>query len=324
MSVESEAADAAVIPDHQRLAATERATVAVVIPTPGRSARLDRCLESLSRQTHLPLETVVVVPSEEAMEEIARCGLAVQVRVCAGNASFSRMVNDGIASTTGEWVLLVNDDVVLTPHFLERLVSDIPPAPGIGMMCGKLLAADGRTIDSTGQFVSRAWTARERGYKTADVGQCDSPGYVFSVPGAAALYRRRMLEEIAVQGRYFDEGFGTYLEDLELGWRAQHAGWRAYYVPAARAIHARGSTTKSRRPRWPFLQRYYLPWISPALQARYIRNRYRLMARYGSPWTLLRDGPWILWYELRLWVYLLSFGRETLRAMWRIRKTSQG
>jgi GT2 family glycosyltransferase len=237
--------------------------------------------------------------------------------VSAEPFSFCQSANRGIGASSGAWVLLLNDDVVLAPHFLERLLAGVPADGRIGMVCGKLLASDGQCLDSTGQFVSRAFTAVERGHGEPDRGQYDVPGYVFSVPGAAGLYRRQMLEELAINGQPFDERLGMYLEDLELGLRAQRAGWRAYYVPQAVATHVRGATAKTRRPPWRWLARSYLPWLAPELQARYVLNRYAVMRRYGSVGRLLRDSPWLLWYELRLWGYLLGLSRSTLRVILR-------
>ncbi len=276
----------------------ERITVpiSVVIPTSGPSERLNRCLEALHFQT-LPLQDVQVVEVSAASPERAYC----------------HAVNAGINATSGEWVLLLNDDVILASTFLERLLHDAPLDEQIGMLCGKLLRPDGMTIDSTGQFVSRARTAQERGYNQQDHGQFQTPGYVFSVPGAAAVYRRSMLNAIG----FFDECFGMYLEDLELGWRAQRAGWKAYYVPRALGYPGRGATAKTRRPRWPWLRRYYLPWLSPPLQARCIINRYQLIMQYESLWGLLRDAPWILWYEAALWAYLLCCEWQTARLVGR-------
>ena len=238
---------------------------------------------------------------------------------CGGAFSFCRAANLGIAAAGGEWILLLNDDVVPAPSFLERLVADVPDDDRIGMVCGKLLAPDGRTIDSTGQFLSRARTARERGHRAIDAGQFDVAGEVFSVPGAAALYRRRMLDSLVVGERqYFDERLSMYLEDLEFGWRAQRAGWRAYYVPGAIATHARGATAKRQTTAWPWVRRFYLPALSPKLQVRYILNRYRLIATYDTFLSLLRDSPWLLWYELRLWAYLLCLERRTLHLFMRV------
>jgi len=292
--------------------------VAVVIPSAARAEQLGRCLDALAGQRLRPREIVVIGPGMDRTDGMMSRWPGTRGISCPGPFSFSRVVNRGIAATTGAWVLFLNDDVVLRSGFIEQLLRAIPADARIGMVCGKLLASDGRTIDSTGQYVSRARTARERGYRAVDVGQFDEPGYVFSVPGAAALYRRRMLEALAVRGQCFDENLGMYLEDLDLGWRAQRAGWRAYYVPDACATHTRGASAKPRRPRWSYLRRYYLPWLSPALQARYIINRYTLIRKYDAWWRLLRDSPWILWYEVRLWAYLIGVERRTLRLLWRI------
>ena len=290
--------------------------VSVVIPTCGNSSRLDHCLESLSGQYLKPFEVMVVSSTANQLYRFGSHSPAVKTVTCPHPASFSRAVNCGINATSGAWVFVLNDDVVLRPSFIKHLLGNLPDDQKIGMICGKLLSADGRTLDSTGQFVSRSRTARERGHRSVDRGQFNKPGYVFSVPGAAALYRRDMLEAIAEQGKYFDEEMGMYLEDLDLGWRAEHAGWRAYYVPEALGFHARGASAKTRSPRWRWLGRYYLPWLSPELQARYILNRYRLILNNDSVMTFVRDLPWIVWYELRLWAYLVGFERKTLRLVW--------
>lgn len=298
-------------------AARTTPAVSVVIPSWSRSERLERCLDALRAQSLRPLDILVVGDGRGAADGLAGPWPSARVVRCSQPISFCRAANCGIAASRGEWVLLLNDDVVLAPRFIERLLNGIPADHRIGMACGKLLAEDGRTIDSTGQFVSRARTARERGYRSLDVGQFSEPGYVFSVPGAAALYRRRMLEAIAVGTQYFDERLGMYLEDLDLGWRAQRAGWRGYYVPDALARHMRGGTAKTRAPRWPWLRRYYLPQLSPKLQARYIMNRYAVIAKHDSWLRVLRDLPWIAWYELRLWTYLVCFERKTCLLLWR-------
>lgn len=293
------------------------ARVSIVIPTAGCSPRLERCLRAVTGPDGPAREVFIVSQAFAARREEVRDGVPVAYLPCAGRASFPRAVNRGIAASRSEWVLVLNDDVELGTGFVANLLAGLPDDPAIGMGCGKLLAADGRTIDSTGQQVSRARTARERGHGEPDRGQFDAAGEVFSVPGAAALYRRAMLDQLALgTAHYFDERLVMYLEDLELGRRAQRAGWRGYYVPEAVAFHARGATAKTRRPRWPWLRRYYLPWLSPRVQARVILNRYRLMHAYDSWPRLLADSPWILWHEARLWTYLLFIERASARRLW--------
>ena len=67
------------------------------------------------------------------------------------------------------------------------------------------------------------------------------PAWVFGASGAAALYRREALDDVAYPaGEVFDEAFFAYREDADLAWRLQRRGWRCLYWPAARAWHARG------------------------------------------------------------------------------------
>ena len=289
--------------------------LSVIIPSLALTERLAACLDAIAAQRMRPVGVWVVLTTWTSRALVQTRWPSTRLIRCPSPASFCRAVNTGMARTQTPWILVLNDDVIMDPDFIERLLGGIPSDPRIGMVCGKLLSQDGRCLDSTGQFVSRARTAVERGHGSARVDRFSQPGMVFSVPAAAALYRRTMLEAIAVQGRYFDERLGIYLEDLDLGWRAQRAGWRAYYVPDATARHIRGATAKTRTPQWSWLRRYYLPWLAPALQVRYVLNRYRLIARYDTPASILADLPWIAWYEARLWAYLLVFERYTIRLL---------
>src|SRR3989338_6010416 len=86
----------------------------------------------------------------------------------------------------------------------------------IGMVSGKLLRSDRRIIDSAGLFLSCWRTAKERGYGLKDRGQFEKEEYVFGVNGAAAFYRKKMLDEIKLGSEYFDSDFHIFYEDLDV------------------------------------------------------------------------------------------------------------
>lgn len=293
-------------------------SAAVVIPSLTWTARLERCLDSVALQDPQPADVVVVLSKPTGTPPAPTRWPFARVLRCARPPSFCRAVNAGIAATHAPWVLVLNDDVMLDPDFLRRLSEAIPDDPKIGMVCGALLSADGLRIDSTGQSRSKAWIAVEREHGARAPSRFVNAGEVYSVPAAAALYRRVMLETLAVRAGYFDERFGMYLEDLELGCRAQRAGWRAYYVPAAVAWHVRGATAKTRSPKWAWLARYYFPCLAPKLQVRYVLNRYQLMARYQTLRERFTDLPWVAWYEARLWTYLVCCEPDTVRLFRRV------
>jgi hypothetical protein len=221
--------------------------VSVVIVNWNSGDDLVGCLESLADQTRAPLEVLVVDnASADGSADRAQARFPTVTFLLLGeNRGFCGGANAGIAGARGQAVLLLNPDTVFDPRLLERAVPALA-RDGVGFVAPKVLRFDRRTIDTTGQGVSR-WLRRvvERGYGEADRGQFDQPGPVDSVCGAVALYGPRLLARLAPQGRLFDEDFFAFWEDADVGARARRVGLYGWYVPTAIAYHRRGGT----RPR---------------------------------------------------------------------------
>jgi GT2 family glycosyltransferase len=100
---------------------------------------------------------------------------------------------------------------------------------------------DRELIDGAGDMLNWRGGGRRRGHGERDAGQYDHPEEVFGPCGGAAMYRRGALQ--AVGG--FDEAYNAYYEDIDWAFRAQLAGYRCRYVPAAVLYH-RGSATLGR------------------------------------------------------------------------------
>jgi len=141
---------------------------------------------------------------------------------------------------------------------------------------------------------------------------------VFGASGAAALYRRAMLEEAVVGGEVFDESFFAYREDADLAWRAQLLGWSCLYLPDAVATHGRRVTPERRRA------------LPPALNRMSVRNRFLLRIknqparqafRFLAP-ALARDLQVVGYCLVREWTSLPALG-EVVRlfpSAWRKRR----
>src|SRR5262249_44598552 len=69
---------------------------------------------------------------------------------------------------------------------------------------------------------------------------------IFGPSGAAAMYRRKALDAVSINGQYFDEDFFAYREDADLAWRCRLYGWISIYVPTAVAQHRRHVTPDRR------------------------------------------------------------------------------
>lgn len=181
----------------------------------------------------------------------------------ARNLGFSGAHNQGIRYALEHWgkeflnnkfILVTNPDVILTPTYLEEIVSAAEKNPSVGAFGGKLLRAydDGlhdevlkeivrsNRIDSTGLRMRKGFIFTDRGAGEMDSGQYDESGEVFGISGALVLYRAKALQDTRDQDEFFDQDFFAYKEDVDLAMRMQYAGWLAWYEPQAVAYHYRG------------------------------------------------------------------------------------
>jgi GT2 family glycosyltransferase len=287
----------------------EKKLVSVIVVNYNRREFLLRCLASIGRQTYRPVEVIVVDNgSSDGSVEVAREKfLDIRLIINETNQLYCRAQNQGLEIARGDYILALNNDVVLKEDFLEQTVQAMESDDRIGTVSGKVLSLDGSSIDSAGQALARSRRPIERGYKQKDLGQFQRAEYVFGSGGAAALYRRQMIEEIKIDGEFFDSSFEVFYEDLDVNWRAQNFGWKAFYQPRAVAWHVRGGTAKSVQPVLFFLRNYDFSRLSRCLQAHLIKNRYSTIIKNDSIRNFMINLPFILAYEFKLWIYILLF-----------------
>ncbi|MDP2924677.1 MAG: glycosyltransferase family 2 protein, partial [Candidatus Omnitrophota bacterium] len=218
--------------------------LSVIIVNYNRKDLLKKCLDAVRSQSFRDIETIVVNNgSSDGSSDMVRMDYPeVKLIENKENLYFCRANNQGIKEAKGEFILCLNSDCVLDKYYLKEALESFKLDRKIGMVSGKILRMDKKTIDSTGLFVGRNRKPAERGYGKLDRSQYQNPGYIFGVSGACALFRKDMLEDIKDENGYFDETFEMYYEDLDLCWRAQKKGWKAYYNPKAVAYHKRGAT----------------------------------------------------------------------------------
>jgi GT2 family glycosyltransferase len=244
---------------------------------------------------------------------------------CGENVGFCRANNLGIYSSTAPFVLVLNPDTRLEPGFLERLLPAFED-PRVGMAAGKLLRFDGRRLDSCGQRLAPSRRPLDRGYGSVDRGRFDRDEEVFGVCGAAALYRREMLEAVADPGErpercYFDEAFFAFSEDLDLAWRARRLGWKAVYRHRAVGHHARGGSATGAAP----LRRIAaMLGRSPAIRFHIVKNRYLTILRNDTAGSYLVNLPFIWSRDLATLVLLALTSPGVLGRLWRERAIFRG
>lgn len=286
--------------------------VSIVIVTAGSKDYLVSCLDSLNKQSYRKTEIIVIDNSWDNNLIQCICRRCPGINIYRENSKFSYCdsLNFGINKASGDFILCLNDDVVLDERYIEYALGGFFIDPEIGMVSGKILRSNGKILDSTGLFLSPWRTAKERGYGLVDVNRFNVQEYVFGVTGAVAFYRRKMLEDIQEGKDFFDTDFHFFYEDLDVAWRAQRCGWKGYYLPRALAYHVRGGTARDERGiDQPHARRY----ISDQLLFDLVKNRYLAMIKNELWWGFLLHLPFLLFYEIFNWGYLLFFKPQLIR-----------
>lgn len=280
--------------------------VSIIVVTCGFGGYLRSCLGSIIGQTYKNFEIIVIDNSlkQGFAQEFNRLYPMIKLYSSPVNLFYCQGLNQGIKVSNGEFALCLNDDVVLDVRFLEEALRGFAFAEDIGMVSAKVLRRDRKIIDSAGLYLSIWRTAEERGYAEKDAGQYQKGGYVFGVNGAVAFYRRRMLENIKLGADYFDSDFRAFYEDLDIAWRAQGLGWKAYYIPTAIAYHARGGSVREGRGLDKRNARRYL---SNELHFDLIKNRYLTIIKNETFLGFLLHLPFIFIYDIFVLGYIIFF-----------------
>ncbi len=293
--------------------------VSVLIVTWNSAQFLDECFAALDGQNYRDLEVIIVDNASKDATPGHLWQVESKWRVIYNqqNVGFAAGQNQAIRESKGEWVLCLNPDLVMSPDFVSQLVAAGETYRDAGSVCGKLLrwdnaAEDPRTniIDSTGIYFTRNMRHLDRGAEERDGGQYDRVQYVFGATGAAAMFRRDFIEDVSVEGEFFDEDFFAFREDADLAWRAQVMGWKCLYTPAAVAWHVR-KVTPERRKDLPLV----INWHSA-------KNRFLMRGKNASGWLCRKLLLPVAWRDVMTLGYALFRDQRLLSAVlypWRAR-----
>jgi N-acetylglucosaminyl-diphospho-decaprenol L-rhamnosyltransferase len=230
------------------------ADVCVIVPTYEGRHHLEGLLPSLSEQT-LPHEVIVVdnASTDGTCDFLRRRWPEVQVISNPENIGFGKAANAGVEAARSRTVVLLNNDTVCTPTFLERLIEVLSPGEGVVMAAPVLVRLGNEgLIDTAGIVVDRSLHGFNHLYgepvEVLAAGAFDP----LAPCGGAAAFDRAAFREVGG----FDPAFFAYLEDVDLGIRCVSRGWRCRLAPTAIAVHAHsgtlgeGSPAKNRLTAW--------------------------------------------------------------------------
>lgn len=273
----------------------------IIIPNYNGKHFLQPCLESLSKQSYQQFETIVVDnhSTDGSVEYMKEYYPDVKIIVLDQNRGFSAAVNAGICHSSAPYVILLNNDTIVDPHFVKELLLAIRQSPRIFSVSSKMIQMyHPKLIDSAGDLYTLAGWGICRG-TGRPVNNYTQPDKIFSACAGAAIYRRSVFRKIG----YFDESHFAYLEDMDVGYRARIYGYENRYCPTA-IVHHVGSGTSG---------------------SKYNNFKVKLSAR-NSVWLIYKNMPlpqFILnilpltagYMVKALFFYKIGFGKDYIRGV---------
>jgi GT2 family glycosyltransferase len=214
----------------------DKPLLSIIVPHYNGAHHLRVCFEALRSQTYPHLEIILVDngSSDESLALTRRDFPEVKIIALTRNLGFAGAVNRGFEQVQGQIIAPLNNDTEVTPGWAQALVEAMQKYPDAGQVASKILLFDRRDIlHSAGDGFGTDGIPINRGVWQKDEGQFDQDTYIFGGCGGAVAYRRTMLADIGL----FDEDLFMYLEDVDLNWRAQLAGYRAVFAPQAVVYH---------------------------------------------------------------------------------------
>lgn len=197
------------------------------------------CLEALLRQSYEAREVIVVDNNscDGSLNDIQRIMKkdstdSFKLISLNKNIGFASSNLEGLKHALGEYIGLLNNDTDPDNRWLEELVRVMDNDPKVGVCGSKLIVYGTDIIDSAGDGFSKALRGFKRG-EGEKASLYNEREYIFGACAGAALYRRKMIEEIG----FLDEDFFLIHEDTDLNFRAQLHGWKVLYVPTALVYH---------------------------------------------------------------------------------------
>ena len=215
-------------------------STSVVICTRDRPEELQRCLASLPLQTYPPREIIVVdnAPRDERTRAVALAAGAIYVREDRPGLDIAR--NTGARHVSSEVVAYTDDDVLLHPRWLERLIAAFDD-PQFAAVTGLVLPAE---LSTQAQYHFERYWSFGQGYQRQDFDAATFAAHdkgVFPAwtlgAGASMAFRREVFDHVGYFDERLDVGQAGCSGDSEFWYRLLARGYSCRYEPSSVAFH---------------------------------------------------------------------------------------
>ena len=290
------------------------------------------CLNSVFNQTYSNLEILIRDNNSEDrtvqyIKDIKKRHKNLKFFLNPKNVGFAIGHNQTIKKSKGDFILCLNQDVVLNKDFILKAIKLFKKDKKTASVQGKLLRWQKglsisndysdyqitHIIDTVGLLILKNRRIVNKGQGEIDEGQFENIEEIFGPDGATPIYRRKALEDVKINNEYFDEDFFAYKEDVDLAWRLRLYGWKSFYQPKSIAYHDRTAGDS--------FALSYINIIKERLKinkfGKYLafKNQRLMQIKNEQIGSFIKYFPNFLIKEISSWGYVLLFERYTYKAI---------
>lgn len=207
---------------------------------------LPNCFRSLDKQDYKNFEVIFV---DNASKDVSVAWVKenypkTKIIVNKENLGFADANNVGYREAKGEYILFLNNDTRVTKTFLTELITVLDKDDTIGGAQSKILLMDNPdTHDSVGAFLTPTGFLYHYGFGKKDIVKYDKEIELFTAKGACMMFRKDVLDTVAIRGNIFDPDYFAYFEESDLCHRVWLAGYRIVYAYKSVIYHKMGATS---------------------------------------------------------------------------------
>jgi GT2 family glycosyltransferase len=207
---------------------------------------LSDCFNSLAKQDWENYE-IIFVDNASRDNSVAWVRKHFPRTICVTNKQnlgFADANNIGFRKAKGKYVLFLNNDTRVERNFLSILVNTIESDPAIGGVQSKLRLMDQPDrLDAIGAFFTNTGFLYHYGFHAKDSVRLDTEIDLYTAKGACMMFRKSVLDHIAIAGNIFDPTYFAYFEETDMCHRVWLSGYRITYVPKSVVYHKAGGTS---------------------------------------------------------------------------------
>lgn len=225
--------------DHLHFQENTDPEISIIIPVYNKSLYTFTCLKSIHETSGSNVYEIIVVDDASTDDTSRMLGNITGITVIrnAENKGFIHSSNTGVKAAKGRYIVLLNNDTIVTRGWLDALTHTFRYFPDAGLVGAKLIYPDGRLQEAGGVVWQDASAWNYGRYDNPDKPEYSYCRAVDYCSGACLMIRRQDLIDLGSFDEYYSP---AYYEDTDLAFRVRKTGKKVYYQPGALVIHFEG------------------------------------------------------------------------------------